>query len=1283
MVLTAQLLGSFQLTYGTTAVSLPSRATAKTLLAYLLLHQTQTHTRAQLADLLASDVSEEQARRVLSRALWHIRQSLPIPLLEREGERITLSPEIPLRLDVTEFSDLVNPHLLSPQLNDKAAAALQKAVSLYRGELLSEFYDDWLLLRRELLREKYLHALWLLSKWEKENGRFQSALHHLLQLSQADPLREEAHCEIMRCYLLLNRPNAAMRQYELCVHLLQTELQLEPEPTTRQLWQDIRARREAHSTLVPMAAHSRVWQKPPLIGRQTKRKIILQQLQHAKQGEGNLILLEGNAGSGKTCLCQTAVKDAAWRNIEVLGSDTTEIGQDVPYQALIAAVQTALTPLWIAQLQQQIEPMWLQLLAPFLPAFANPDEVAVPINDEEINTISHQQMRVQEAWIQLLIGWSQLTPLFLVIEDVHEADPASLALLTLLAHRLHTVPIVLLLSYREDAARQDEALWHWLQTMDETAVSHRISLSNFSAVETGQFVRALLALETAVPQLTQQIFQITGGNPFFILETLNILEDTDILKRDERGNWRTQWDEINLTDHEIGLPARVELAIAQRMSRLDKDAQRLLLQTAVLRSDFNLNLLHAISPFPLSRTLIAINQLVQRHFIIELPDSYTVAHHMIRQTAYAQLTTGEKQHAHQQAALALQAHKPQEIEALAFHHAQAGNILAALDYYLQAAQQARQQFALQVAKSHLDKAINLYLHEAIPDIPQATAYQLFVEREAIAHILGDSQTRHHDLKQMHRLAQDSPTQLAQVARKFARFYNDSAQPDFDLAFDYAQRAINLSQQQNDLLGIATAYGIWGHAFVLRGDAPAALEKFDVALTYHQTIDEPAAHAAVLLEKVVAQRIAGQHPAALTSVRAALSLFEQQGDKMAQVNALAELSVLLHEQGQTAEASLSYEKTVQLARDIGYRYREATTLVNWGNLLWFQGNINQTLANYEAASLIFGELGNAHLEAQLRSNLASFLTSPFAEFAKARNHAEWALAQFKRVEDWIGVGQALATLGAISEEEGDLQQAAAYLAESLTVLQKIQSTSYVYVMALRQMALVQLECGLAHEAIDYVEQALAICQKSGMIDMQVTLWGIHGMALLHLGRLSEALTETGTAVAALHEGVDQQYLVWWWRYQLLVALERDREAAQALHEAYRLLLDHIAPLTPAQQQHSLTALHDHAHIVAQWQAGLKQITVSLPHIEAPTGRPLRPDEFVSVTWSLETVADAAIIGKKQRRQQRLLRLLDEASAQQAAPTVPDLAKVLQVSPGTIKRDFAALRQAGQTIKTRGS
>jgi hypothetical protein len=98
---------------------------------------------------------------------------------------------------------------------------------------------------------------------------------------------------------------------------------------------------------------------------------------------------------------------------------------------------------------------------------------------------------------------------------------------------------------------------------------------------------------------------------------------------------------------------------------------------------------------------------------------------------------------------------------------------------------------------------------------------------------------------------------------------------------------------------------------------------------------------------------------------------------------------------------------------------------------------------------------------------------------------------------------------------------------------------------------------------------------------------------------------------------------------------------------------------------------------------RRATINLPLKSAPTGRPLRDDEWVPVEWTVHHPEDTALSGKANRRQTQILRLVRVAETQNAAPTIAALAAALKVTPRTIKRDLAALRAAGHHLITRGT
>jgi len=640
----------------------------------------------------------------------------------------------------------------------------------------------------------------------------------------------------------------------------------------------------------------------------------------------------------------------------------------------------------------------------------------------------------------------------------------------------------------------------------------------------------------------------------------------------------------------------------------------------------------------------------------------------------------ERAEAHRRAADALTELRPHAIESIARHYEKAAQPARAVQYYRESAQNALQQFALATARLHLDNAIAL----AVPaGLPPAEQFALLAQRETVARVMGDNAIRSRDLAEMERLAQDDPAQAIEIERRYVQYYTNAAEPNFEKAAQHAANGLQRAEAMADPVAIAAAHAAWGHMLTIQGDMEQALPHFDIALAHHRQADDPAAHVSLLLNYAMALRMVARHHDALEAVQAALVLQEQSGDKTAQVNALSELALLHHEQGDIANAIAQYEQALVLAREIGYRYREATVLANWGNLLWFEGGINQTLANYEEASAILGELGNVHLEAQLRGNLASFSLYPFANFEKAQHHAEWALAQCRRLKDLIGVGQALTTLSAIALETGDLKLAKTHMTEGLAAMRESAGNSYLHAMMLRDGAVLALTRDEPEAALACADDGLSLCAESGMADIAVLLTTVRGVALLRLGKPDEGLAATSAAMAEPHGGVNQDCVVPMWHAIVLDALHKNVEAAVAWDEAYKRLQAYVMPLTAAQKEHSLTHIKDYRTIVAAWEAGRRRKTVSLPCVDAPTGRSLRADEFVELEWTVETAVDASISNKKERRQRQLLRLLEEAATQHAAPTITHLSDALEVSSGTIKRDLSALRAAGHDTPTRGN
>jgi TolB-like protein len=225
---------------GAGEVSITRKAGA--MIAYLALQDGHAQTRDKLAGLFWSRNTDEQARTNLRQALSRLRKAMAngdeAPFLA-SADHVALDMAR-IELDVQQFESL---------LGEGRTEMLERAMDLYRGDLLDGLnlheiaFDHWLRAERERLRVLAIGAsLKLIEKYEAASD-LNRCLDTALRLLSIDPLQESAHRALMGAYAAQGRFGMALQQYESCRELLGRELQVEPEPETVSLFDEIRRRR--------------------------------------------------------------------------------------------------------------------------------------------------------------------------------------------------------------------------------------------------------------------------------------------------------------------------------------------------------------------------------------------------------------------------------------------------------------------------------------------------------------------------------------------------------------------------------------------------------------------------------------------------------------------------------------------------------------------------------------------------------------------------------------------------------------------------------------------------------------------------------------------------------------------------------------------------------------------------------------------------------------------------------------------------------------------------------
>ncbi len=300
------LLGSFQLDMNARHVQLATHK-IESLLAYLVLHP-QSHLREKLAALLWADFSDAQARASLRNALTVLRRAIGVEALVTDRETVQLNPALAVWVDALEFQAHATAFLATTTPVQNAVA-----LDLYRGELLADFYDEWIFPLREKWQQHYFDMLARTAEMHRAEGEHAKAIGAAERLLAHDSVNEAAHRLVMLSYFALGDTAAAMRQFERCKQVLRAELNIEPSAETMALAERI----QQTTARAPFRATVLTNLPTPLtsfIGRERLVQQITELVTSAENGAvTRLLTLTGAGGSGKTRLAIHAAKAIAQR----------------------------------------------------------------------------------------------------------------------------------------------------------------------------------------------------------------------------------------------------------------------------------------------------------------------------------------------------------------------------------------------------------------------------------------------------------------------------------------------------------------------------------------------------------------------------------------------------------------------------------------------------------------------------------------------------------------------------------------------------------------------------------------------------------------------------------------------------------------------------------------------------------------------------------------------------------------------------------------------------------
>jgi DNA-binding CsgD family transcriptional regulator len=408
------------------------------------------------------------------------------------------------------------------------------------------------------------------------------------------------------------------------------------------------------------------------VGRDAEQRLIAGHLARAFQGEGNAMLIVGEAGIGKTRLVREAAAAARAAGATVLEGHCFRDEAELPYRpwaAILRGLGAAREPAFF----EGLGPTVLADIRKLVPELGRTGRPA-----GSPAAALGTRLRLHDSLTNALLEAAAGSPLLLVFEDIHWSDELSAQMLAHLVRRLKQAPIAVVITYRDAEIGPGHPLAPTLAEFSETRAATRLSLSGLDYGHTRELIARLTGQTAAsIPaRFVNGMLSVTEGNPYFIEEVMRHLgEAGGMLGQD--GWVVAQADPFA----EMEVPRDVQLVLDGRIGRLPADAIAVLEAAAILGREFEFDALKAMTALPDHVILRSLELGESASLVAESGDRmgrFAFIHALVQRALIARLAGPRRQAMHLGAAQAIEAvHPPPEqtawSHALALHYRRAAS----------------------------------------------------------------------------------------------------------------------------------------------------------------------------------------------------------------------------------------------------------------------------------------------------------------------------------------------------------------------------------------------------------------------------------------------------------------------------------------------------------------------------------------------------------------------------------------------------------------------------------
>jgi class 3 adenylate cyclase/predicted ATPase len=666
----------------------------------------------------------------------------------------------------------------------------------------------------------------------------------------------------------------------------------------------------------------------PLVGRDEELTLLQRRWTQAKEGAGQVVLLSGEAGIGKSRLVQTLKEQA-------LAEGTTRIEfRCSPYHQN-SALYPIIDHLYRLLQFQREEPPQVKLnkLQQTLATYRFPQADTLPLlatllslpQAEGVPPLTLSPQKQKQKTQEILVAWimaeTQKAAVYCAWEDLHWVDPSTLEVLTLFLEQIPTTRVFSILTFRPEFT----APW------SPRSYFTQLTLNRLGRPYVEAMVEKVTSGKSLPADIVQQIVTKTDGVPLFVEELTKMVLESGLV-REENGRYVGTHGGASIPP--LAIPSTLQDSLMARLDRLAPVREIAQLGSALGR-EFSYELLQAVSSMDDASLQQGLRQLVEAELVYQrgLPPhaTYLFKHALIQDTAYQSLLKSRRQQLHQQIAQVLAEQFPETVETqpelLAHHYIEAGLKEQAIPYWQKAGQRASQRSANVEAIVHLSKGLELLKMQ--PDTTERSQQELRLQLALGVPLMATKGYSAPEVEQTYARSRELCQQSGETPQLFPALFGLVAfhlvRGEFQTARDLSEQLLRLAQSVQEPALLVSARHALGQALFFQGELVSAREHLargiavydpqqhhSLALLYGT---DPGAHCLLFIAQVLWHL--GYPDQALKRVYEALSLAQKFAHPFNLAFALNTVAAIHQFRREIEATQKRAEETIALCIDQGF------------------------------------------------------------------------------------------------------------------------------------------------------------------------------------------------------------------------------------------------------------------------------------------------------------------------------------------------------------------------------